>query len=117
MNEKQRRRRFLAIKCLGCLACARNVLLGFIAITAIAEVHHQNEGGHAGGERLGDEFTVGLCAWHHRGEPPFPSMSKTQAARLYGPSLKEQPRLFRDTYGSDEDLLARQNRLIDLEIA
>jgi len=117
MNARQRALRFLAIKCLGCMACRRAVYLGLIAITAIAEVHHLNEDGHAGQARRGDEYTIGLCKWHHRGEPPFPSITVTQATKLYGPSLKHEPRRFREVYGSDDALLEKQDQLIAMEVA
>lgn len=113
MNPRARAIRFHAIKIIGCLACRKNPSLGFVPIAACAEIHHQNFGGKAGGKRLGDEKTLGLCEWHHRGQPPFPRMTKTQAAKLYGPALSEQSKLFRATYGDDAAMLKEQNDLIE----
>lgn len=115
MNARQRALRFHAIKIIGCLACMRNEWLGFIQISACAEIHHLNFGGKAGGKRLGDSSTIGLCAWHHRGQPPFPRMTATQAAKHYGPSLARESKKFRLLYGEDAELLKEQDRLIDLE--
>lgn len=69
------------------------------------EVHHLNTGGHAGQKRRGDEYTIGLCAWHHRGVPGHYDSYP-------GPSLAKQPGKFRITFGSDDQLLAEQNNLI-----
>ena len=113
MNPRARSIRFHAIKIIGCLACRKNESLGFVMIAACAEIHHHNFGGKAGGKRLGDECTSGLCPWHHRGVPPFPRMTKTQATKLYGPSMAEQSKLFRETYGDDETRLKEQNDLIE----
>lgn len=91
--------RDVAIREIGCIAC-RKEGHGFIP----AEKHHLlTTGLHGNGERRGEQFTIGLCPWHHRG-------IKTQGAT--GPSLYHNPRAFRDCYGDDETLLAEQNRLI-----
>lgn len=67
-------------------------------------MHHQNLGAHAGQKRLGDEATIGLCPWHHRGifKPPI----------NVGPSLAKEPNRFREVFGSDDELLAEENELI-----
>lgn len=71
------------------------------------EIHHLNEGGHAGQKRRGDEFTIGLCSWHHRGIKSF--LSGT-----LGPSLALNSREFRECFGSDDQLLEEQNKLIEI---
>ena len=98
MSPRDRERRFRYIREIGCICCRR---YGYYAAP---EVHHQNFGAHAGGKRLGDEYTVGLCRWHHRGveKPPC----------RVGPSLAKEPRRFREIFGTDEALLAEQNELI-----
>lgn len=71
------------------------------------EEHHQNLDGHAGQKRLGDDYSVPLCKWHHRGvcQPIGP-----EAMRLfYGPSLARESKAFRQRYGSDEKLLEMTN--------
>lgn len=95
---KAQETRFMAIKEIGCIACRmRGIKAGD------AEIHHMTSGGKHGQKRRGHDFTVGLCAYHHRGEPvPF----------NLGPSYALQPRLFRETFGDDDALLAYQNRLI-----
>jgi hypothetical protein len=98
VREIDRQRRFRLIQDIGCLACHR---FGWYSPV---DTHHQNLGGHAGQKRLGDESTIGLCPWHHRGilKPPI----------YVGPSLATQPRKFREVFGSDEELLAKQDGLI-----
>jgi hypothetical protein len=75
-------------------------------------VHHLNFDGKAGQARRGDEYTIGLCPYHHVGEPIY-GMSVEQCRDVLGPSLKLHSRAFRDEFGSDDDLLARQNELIE----
>ena len=91
-------KRFADIVQIGCLACLR------FGLHSDPDVHHLNLGGRAGQERLGDDFTIGLCPWHHRGIlPPMLPV---------GPSLAKESRKFREFFGSDAELLMEQNRLI-----
>jgi hypothetical protein len=73
--------------------------------------HHLNLGGRAGQRRRGDDYSVPLCEWHHQGTPPV-EVTASQAAFMYGPSLARTSKLFRATYGTDDQLLARTNELI-----
>lgn len=86
---------------IGCIACRKE---GFGMVQA--EEHHLlTTGLHGNGKRRGDDFTIGLCAYHHRGVPG-------SYAGIKGPSYTNQSRAFRERYGSDDELLAYQNRLI-----
>lgn len=76
------------------------------------EEHHLNLGGHAGMKRLGDEFSIPACAWHHRGEAPF-GVTASEATYLYGPSLARSSKRFRETYGMDADLLKITNEKLN----
>lgn len=97
--------RFRLIYEIGCIVC-----LGFAWKTP-CQAHHLNLGQHAGQKRLGDEATIGLCPWHHVGEP-IAGMSQQLCTYMLGPSMKHEPVRFREVFGTDEQLLARQNRLI-----
>lgn len=91
---------------IGCIACR---LRGWVNQ---CQVHHLNLGGHAGQVRRGDEFTIGLCPWHHVGEP-IRGLTAHVCRMLYGPSLKVESRRFREEFGDDDTLLAR----VDARIA
>jgi hypothetical protein len=78
-------------------------------VYSVPEVHHLNTGGHAGHKRRGDEFTIGLCRWHHQGEAPA---TLKMPEYFLGPSLKLQPNYFRQVFGVDDHLLKYQNKLI-----
>lgn len=99
-------RRFDAIWEIGCIACRK---AGYYSRT---QAHHQNLGAHAGQKQLGDMFTVGLCPWHHQGITEFGYCADEMTIKL-GPSMKHQPIEFRKRFGSDEELLAYQNELIE----
>lgn len=68
----------------------------------------------SGNMRRGHEYGIGLCVWHHRGHP-LPGLTSPQMRELFGPSLMDGSRLFHETYGSDDELLAMQNRLLEGE--
>ena len=92
--------RDFAIRDIGCIVCSARGL-GF----SPCEKHHLlTTGRHGTGKRRGERYTVGLCAYHHRG------IGSLIAA--FGPSYALEPRAFRALY-SDEWLLTRQNELIE----
>lgn len=96
------RSRLAKIAALGCVAC------GFVPrCPCRVEVHHLL----SGGMRRGHRFTIPLCIWHHRGEPPQ-GFTARQAAIAFGPSLARQSRAFHDQYGTDNELLAMTDERI-----
>jgi hypothetical protein len=105
MNPVTFKRRCQRIQEIGCLACRQR---GWFSG---CQVHHLNLDGKAGQVRRGDQCTIGLCPWHHVGEPLSPLSSRDCRAKL-GPSLKFQSRAFREEFGSDDELLATQDELI-----
>lgn len=86
-----------------CMCCRQRKLLA-----SYVEVHHLL----SGGKRMGHMFTVGLCVWHHRAVPMY-GYKRAQMREIYGDSLAEGSKIFRAQFGSDMDLLAMQNELLD----
>ena len=104
--ESDRMRR---IKLLGvCMACRQKGI-----DTCMVEVHHLNLAGKAGQKRRGHRFTIGLCEWHHRGVYPH-GWTKPEMEKIFGPSLKDS-RKFHFWFGSDDDLLDTQDRLLGIK--
>ena len=99
----QHRRRFGAIQQIGCLACLLDGRPG-----EPCDIHHILQGGR----RVGHDGTIGLCPHHHRGLPRN-GLTAQQTADLFGPSMAHQPREFAAAYGSQEALLAMQDRLLE----
>lgn len=99
MNRAQR------IYQIGCIACIRMGLYH-----EPCQVHHLLLDGKAGQKRLGDDSTIGLCPWHHVGEPA--PMSYDTAMILKGPSYKLHSRKFRAMFGADTYLLGLQDKYI-----
>lgn len=98
-------RRFVALRELGCIACSIN---GFWA--GAPEIHHLVDKGyrkHSGG----DEATLPLCAWHHRGEPwiDFPV---SYMRERFGPSMALEAKLFAQEFGAQRELLAKVNEML-----
>ncbi len=118
MTPAERTARFDALRAIGCVCCQKNgedarAGLRFHMRTCFpVELHHLNGGGHHGQKRRGDEYTIPLCQWHHRGQGP----AKVYA-ELYGPSWAKGSKPFRAVYGTDDELLALANRLIGAGIA
>jgi hypothetical protein len=96
--------RFELIRENGCVACL------IYGLETWPEIHHLTVGGRHGQKRRGHDYTIGLCSWHHQGNPGF--NSRDMCELVYGPSYALQPKLFRETFGQDDFLLAYQNRLI-----
>jgi len=102
VNDGERAIRFDGIKQIGCICCR---LDGFD--WTYAEVHHLlTTGFHGNGKRLGDEFTIGLCLFHHRG------IRDDSCRWAEGPSYFSQAADFRERYGNDAELLLIQNEFL-----
>ena len=65
---------------------------------------------HPAGKKRHD-LTCGLCMWHHMGRI-WCGRTHAQARAYYGPSLAEGSKPFHAEFGSNEELLARQNRML-----
>ncbi|MGB1561573.1 MAG: Ref family recombination enhancement nuclease [Sinimarinibacterium flocculans] len=99
--QQERFRRMYQVGCI----CCRLVGLGHVE----CQINHHL----SGGRRISHDATTGECPWHHVGEPPA-GMTPSEARAAFGPSRKLESRLFHVQFGSDEQLLAFQNRLIDI---
>lgn len=101
-GQSRDEKRYAALRELGCIACWDTVRRHIVP-----EVHHLVDKGyrrHSGG----NQATIPLCAWHHRGEPEMDvSMGYMRAMR--GPSMLHEAKEFARTYGSQRELLARVN--------
>ena len=93
--------RFRLFQKIGCVACRKR------GISSQADVHHLL----SGGKRLGHQYTIPLCPWHHRGNPPDGMLVAESEAR-FGPSLARGPKRFRAEFGSDSILLAQTDLLL-----
>jgi hypothetical protein len=100
--------RFDCIREEGCLVAQ---ILGIDWLPA--EIHHLTTGGKHGQKRLGHDSSIGLNCWSHRGVP-LDGWSAERCRDVLGPSYAREPRLFRELFGSDDELLARQNEILGL---
>ena len=100
---KAQRRRFASLQTRGCVACALDGRL-----REPPDIHHLVEGGR----RLGHDYTIPLCPWHHRGLPPG-GLSIHDARDILGPSLALAKRAFVERYGDERHLLTVANLMID----
>lgn len=101
--------RFDRLKRSGCMACLIN--------DRRLQPRCDGEGSDAhhllsGGRRRGHDATIALCPYHHRNVRPDDCPNDAHALHRYGPSYETDRRLFRETYGTDDELLAMQNELL-----
>lgn len=92
-----------AVKRAGCLCC---IALGYPHDPdgPMVEAHHLL----SGGIRRGHGFIVGLCPHHHRNQPFVQGWSYAQHREKLGPSLLNEAEAFHAEFGSDEELLEKQ---------
>lgn len=90
-----------------CIPCIVRLRQGFIDESDVfvgVTYDHKKSGNIRRGHLCG----FGSCAWHHLGHP-LPAWLRGPDA--YGPSLTDGSRLFRATYGSDDELIDLQRRI------
>ena len=66
----------------------------------------------SGNIRRGHAAGYCLCDWHHR-HHPVQGVSHASMRDVWGPSLMDGSRLFHETYGSDDELIALQTEIIE----
>jgi len=102
---KAQRRRFNALRDLGCIVCGEHY--GYYQPP---DIHHLTEG-----YRLGHDSTIPLCPHHHRNVPPD-GLTCKEAEQLMGPSLAANKSAFVATYGTERELLAKTDELLRVTI-
>ena len=100
---KSQQQRQNDIRELGCIACWLDA-----HPHTPCEIQHLN----SCGRNMGQDYTIGLCPWHHRGVIPDTIRLGSQAELILGPSFARTPRQFHDRYGSDMELLEKQNIML-----
>lgn len=98
---------------LGCIACALNTVRGeafFGGECGRPEIHHLTKSGR----QIGQNETVCLGAWHHRAILLPHAKNSNEMTMCCGPSLAKGSKPFHARYGSNEELLAYQNKLLDM---
>ncbi len=93
---KAQKQRFQKLQELGCICCLKEG--GYRA----PDIHHITDCGR----RMGHDYTIPLCPYHHRGVITDPH-------EIYrGPSLADGKRPFETCYGTELELLSQVNNLI-----
>ena len=91
-----------------CVCCRLRSRIVHLSPHGYVDVHHLLKGN----KRIGHMHTIGLCVWHHRGHT-LDGYNRIQMQALYGHSLAHGSKPFREQFGSDEDLLALQDEMLD----
>ena len=101
---KAEQARYVRLRSMSCICCYDEAMGTGLPL----EIHHMT----SGGRRIGNEFTLPLCQWHHRGVVPEGCKNSSTAALMYGPSFAKSKRLFVNTYGTEAQLLQKVNNLL-----
>jgi hypothetical protein len=101
-------RRYEKLRDIGCIACR---IKGYTIPCGPVEIHHLVDKGY---RRLsgGNQATIPLSSWHHRGEPII-DHSVTWMRSMFGPSMRLESREFTKVYGTQRELLARVNAILE----
>ena len=79
----------------------------YFGVYEAPDIHHLT----SGGRRMGDDCTIPLSPWFHRGVGPN-GMSQSEATRVFGPSLAKSRRDFENRFGSQASLLRATNEIL-----
>ncbi|WP_153164349.1 Ref family recombination enhancement nuclease [Stenotrophomonas nematodicola] len=95
--------------CMACLSLVAQELLAPPLVVYGCDYNHAK----SGNMRRGHAFGYALCVWHHR-RHPMHRKTLGEMREIYGPSLMDGSRIFRETYGSDDELIEQQTAVIHL---
>lgn len=101
--------KFLA--CIPCLVWARSGRMPMEHVASCCQYDHSK----SGNIRRGHDKGFASCDWHHQ-RRIGDGWTFQRMREHFGPSLLDGSRLFHDTYGSDDDLIALQDELLGLPI-
>lgn len=104
---RAQKRRFIDLQMVGCVCCRLEGNAGDYRPEP-ADIHHLV----VGGRRLGHDYTIPLCPWHHRGNSKN-GLTTGDMERVYGPSLARSKREFVSRYGTELCLLELANRHLE----
>ena len=97
--------------CVPCYVWARNGNMPLSDVARISQYDHSKSGNIRRGHGKG----FASCLWHHQGRLEQPDCWTHAAMRAhFGPSLMDGSRLFHETYGSDDELIALQDELLGI---
>ena len=100
---KAQKERFRKLQEFGCIACFKEL------DWSAPDIHHIVEGGR----RLGHDFTLPLCPWHHRGIQ-WDEWTARGMEEVLGPSLAHSKRKFVEWYGTERELLELVNERLEM---
>ncbi len=91
-------------RCMPCLVWARAGNMPMEDVAVECDYDHSKSGNIRRGHGKG----FGSCLWHHKRQIEADGWTHAQMRAHFGPSLMDGSRLFRDAYGSDDELIALQ---------
>jgi hypothetical protein len=99
------------------VACKEGPCVACLVLLDAGRISYVNDGGDyhhllSGGIRKGHRWGVCLCPYHHRRVPDW-GMTVPEMREVFGPSLLDGSKPFHAAFGSDDELLARQDALIN----
>ena len=102
--------RVMEAKTLLCIPCLVWARAGHMPIEDVANCCGYDHS-VSGRIRRGHRFGFASCDWHHQGYPSC-GWNAAHMRNHFGPSLMDGSKIFHDTYGSDDELIALQDQLL-----
>ncbi|WP_461533485.1 Ref family recombination enhancement nuclease [Sinomicrobium sp.] len=102
-HTKEDKKRFQLLPQIGCICCK-----SYGVHNEWVQIHHIIDGN----KRMGHQYTLPLCYWHHQGVPPE-GLTRKQAEDMVGPSLISKKR-FNEVFGGEMELLEYVNKFLDV---
>lgn len=103
--------RIIEAKTLACCPCLVWARAGHMPIEDVATCCAYDHS-VSGRIRRGHRFGFASCDWHHQ-RYPGDGWSIARMRKHFGPSLMDGSRIFHDIYGSDDELIALQDKLLN----
>lgn len=97
------------LKCIPCLVWATAGNMPMEDVATYCEYDHSK----SGNIRRGHDKGFASCLWHHRRVIEVEGWTFSAMTKHFGPSLLDGSALFRRTYGTDDELIALQNQLLE----
>lgn len=91
-----------------CLVWAELGNMPMADVATLCEYDHSK----SGNIRRGHDKGFASCLWHHRGRVED-GWSHQRMRAHFGPSLMDGSRLFANTYGTDDELIAKQTAWLE----
>lgn len=95
-------------QCIPCLVWAEQGHMPIEDVATCCQYDHVK----SGNIRRGHSYGYASCLWHHQGRLEQDGWTHARMREHFGPSKMDGSRLYRETYGSEDELIRRQDEIL-----